>query len=152
MRFEDELAGVAILLQFAIHPRPHGQIVDVAYRLLGDYSRTERTERVHPFAEQELTTVPLLFLPVARRHVLRHCITEDTVLDVVIIEAFAFLADHYRQLGLPINLLQIRKSVAPLTRLRSSARDFRNALYTQLAKCRNLPRMVLMNFDKLKTS
>lgn len=112
MRFEDELAGVAILLQFTIHPRLHGQIVDVTYRFLGDYSRTERTERVHRFAEQVLTTVPLLLLPVARRYVLRYRITEDTVLDVVIVEAFAFLADHYRQLGLPINLLQIRKSIA----------------------------------------
>lgn len=51
MRFEDELAGIAVLFLFAVHPRPHGQIVDVAYRFLGGYRRAKRTECVHRFAK-----------------------------------------------------------------------------------------------------
>lgn len=102
---EDKFVGIAILLQIAVHPCPHGQIIDVGYRLLGDNSWAQRTECVHRFAEEKLPTVSLRFLPITRWYVLGHCITEDAILDVVIGDALTFLADHYRQLGFPIDFL-----------------------------------------------
>lgn len=109
MGFEDKLARVAILFQISVHPRSHGQIIDVAYCLLGDDRRSERTERVHRFGQEELAAVALRFLPVTRRYVLRHCVTEDAILDVTVGDGLALLADHYRQLGLPVHFLQMKK-------------------------------------------
>jgi len=48
---EDKFVGIAILLQIAVYPCPHGQIIDVGYRFFGDNSWAQRTECVHRFAE-----------------------------------------------------------------------------------------------------
>lgn len=96
--------------------------MNIADRLFGDDSWTQRTKRVHRFTKEELSTVTLRFLPIPCRHVLRHRIPKDAVLNVIIIPAFARFANYYRQFGFPIDFLQIQEMHAHARAFQSSGR------------------------------
>ena len=99
---EDEIAGVRVLTQLAVHPAANARVG--AIQLVGrDEPRPHRPERVDRLPEQPLLVAPL---DVARRHVVEDRVAEHVLHGARRADAPPALADDDGKLGLVVDGLR----------------------------------------------
>src|SRR5207248_10433667 len=102
----DHVPRVAVLLDLAVDPLAQAERLRVGELVGGDDPRSGRAGSVQALALEVLTAPAAL--DVAGGHVVEHGVSENELASVLPLDVGAGLADHYRELDLPVDLVTDR--------------------------------------------